>query len=143
VILESKKLIRSGGSFTRGTTVPSKSIFRFKVFESGFLGDGVHSAVSFDKDLDVFFELKKIALSFEDNLDAANAAIFEDDVVADKNEGDGDLSRFPDRTSRDSNEGSRFDASIFFFLPMFAFVRHSLVADRRLFDFAMILDVLF
>ncbi len=120
----------------------SKSIFRFKVFKSGFLGDGVHSAVSFDKDLDVFFELKKIALSFEDNLDVADAAIFEDDVVADENEGDGDLSRFPDRTSRDSNKGSRFDAS-FFFLPMFAFVTRSLVADRRLFNFAMIVDVLF
>ncbi len=65
----------------------SKSIFRFKVFESGFFGDGVHSDVSFDKDLDVFFELKKIALSFEDDLDAADAVIFEDDVVANENEG--------------------------------------------------------
>ncbi len=88
-----------------------------------------HSAVSFDKDLDVFFELKKFMLSFEDNLDAADMAIFEDDVVADENEGDGDLLRFPDRTSLDSNKGSQFDASIFFFLPMFAFVTHSLVAD--------------
>ncbi len=114
VILESKKLIGSGGSFTQGTTVSSKSIFQFKVFESGFLGDGIHSAVSFDKDLDVFFELKKIALSFEDDLDAADAAIFEDDVVANENEGDGDLLRFPDRTLWDSNEGSRFDASFFF-----------------------------
>jgi hypothetical protein len=31
----------------------------------------------------------------------------------------------------------------FFFLPMFAFVTRSLVADRQLFDFAMIVDVLF
>ncbi len=121
----------------------SKSIFRFKVFESGFLGDGVHSAVSFDKDLDVFFEQKKIAVSFEDDLDVTDAAIFEDNVVANENEGDGDLSRFPDRTLRDSNKGSRFDTSIFFFLPMFAFVTRSLVADRQLFDFAMIVDVLF
>ncbi len=44
-------------------------------------------------------------LSFKDDLDAADAAIFEDDVVADENEGDGDLPRFPDRTSRDSNKG--------------------------------------
>jgi hypothetical protein len=81
-------------------------------------------------------------LFFEDNLDAAIAAIFEDNGVANVDEDDGDLTRFPDTTARDSNEGSWYNVSIFF-LPMFAFVTPPFVVDRWLFDFAMIVDVLF
>ncbi len=80
---------------------------------------------------------------FEDDLDAAVAAIFKDDGMADVNEDDGDLTCFPDTTVRDSNEGSRYDVSMLFFLPMFAFVTPPFVVDQGLFDFAMIVDVLF
>jgi hypothetical protein len=82
-------------------------------------------------------------LLFKDNLDAAIAAIFEDDGVAHVDEDDGDLTRFPDMTVQDSNKGSRYDVSILFFLPMFAFVTPCFVVDRQLFNFAMIIDVLF
>jgi hypothetical protein len=51
---------------------------------------------------------------FEDDLDAAFAAIFEDNGVANVDEDDGDLTRFPDTTAQDTNEGSRYDVSIFF-----------------------------
>jgi hypothetical protein len=46
-------------------------------------------------------------LFFEDNLDVAIAAIFEDNGVANVDEDDGYLMRFPDTTVRDSNEGSQ------------------------------------
>jgi hypothetical protein len=81
-------------------------------------------------------------LFIEDDLDAAVAAIFKDDGVAKVDEDDGDLMRFPDTTARDSNKGSQYDVSILFFLLMFAFVTPPFVVDQRLFDFAMIVDVL-
>jgi hypothetical protein len=68
-------------------------------------------------------------LFFKDDLDAAIAAIFEDNGVADVDEDDGDLTRFPDTTARDSNKGSRYNVSILFFLPMFAFVMPPFVVD--------------
>jgi hypothetical protein len=69
-------------------------------------------------------------LIFKDNLDAAVAAIFEDNGVANVDEDNGDLTHFPDTTAQDSNEGSRYDVSILLFLPMFAFVTPPFVVDR-------------
>ncbi len=80
---------------------------------------------------------------FKDNLDAAIAVIFKDDGVANVDEDDRDLTQFPDTTERDSSKGSRYDVSILFFLPMFAIVTSPFVVDQWLFDFAMIVDVLF
>ncbi len=126
-----------------GTTVSSKLIFRCGVFDTGFFGDGLHFGISFDEDWAAIVEHRRITLFFEDDLDAAIAAIFKDNGVADIDEDDRDLTHFPDTTARDSNEGSWYDISILFFLPMFAFVTPPFVVDRRLFNFAMIVDVLF
>ncbi len=148
-MVKSKKLIHSGGSFTPscfvdwGTTVSLKLIFRCGVFDTGFFGDGLHFGISFDEDWAAIVEHRRNTLFFEDDLDAAVVAIFKDNGVADVDEDDGDLTRFPDTTAQDSNKGSQYNISILFFLPMFAFVMPPFVVDQQLFDFAMIVDVLF
>ncbi len=90
-----------------GTTVSSKLIFHCGVFDTGFFGDGLHFGISFDEDWAAIVEHRRITLFFEDNLDVAIAAIFEDNGVANVDEDDGYLMRFPDTTVRDSNEGSQ------------------------------------